>query len=459
MNGKLASLAAIAVVLSLSLAPRLAQAQEDEIYDFDGVADMDPQPEDPTDWMTSVNWSDGGFDPVEAFGPLIPDFGTRVEIQNSTYGTNAPVIGPGDVAQAFEVRIGRANGAGLLTMTGGSLETANSCTVAPFTCNRRLRVGAADVELAEERMPGTFNLSGGTVTTDTLWIGSGSHGEMNMSGGVVNTRSNMYFDWSFDASSELKMTGGTINVGGILRMYRTSVLNLDGGEILIASAAELGTQNQLNPLFLQTPDVTVSITDGLLAANGFLQIGGSVVVDGGILRAGSFNESVSAGTIEINEGGTLQLNNSQESIANVQSLISSGFITTSSAQGTAGFVIEVVDVNGTNFTQVAFGAAGVPGDYNGDGTVDAADYTVFRDHQGANFDLMNENPAATTPGMVDQEDYNFWKSRFGNGGGSGADVRVAAVPEPAARQLGLLMLVGVVFIHCHARCLRQPENR
>jgi hypothetical protein len=261
----------------------------------------------------------------------------------------------------------------------------------------------------------------------------------------------MYFDWTFDASSELNMTGGTINVGAVLRMYRTSVLNLNGGEILVTSAAELGTQNQLNPMFLQSPDVTVSITDGLLAANGFLQIGGSVVVDGGILRAGSFNESMSAGTIEINEGGTLQFNNAQESIANVQSLISSGFITTSSPQGTAGFVIEVVDVNGTNFTQVAFGASGIPGDYNGDGTVDAADYTVFRDHLGANFDLTNENPAATTPGVVDQEDYNFWRSRFGSAG-SGADAPMAAVSEPSSWILGTLTLIGVAFVRCQGRC-------
>lgn len=32
---------------------------QDEIYEFDGVADMDPQPIDPTDWMTSENWDDG----------------------------------------------------------------------------------------------------------------------------------------------------------------------------------------------------------------------------------------------------------------------------------------------------------------------------------------------------------------------------------------------------------------
>ena len=200
---------------------------------------------------------------------------------------------------------------------------------------------------------------------------------MNMSGGSVTTRENLYLDWTFDSDSVLNMTGGTINVGGFMRMHRTSILNLDGGSILVSGPAELGTLPLTHP-DQQTPDITVSITDGLLASNNYLKIGGSVVIDGGILRAASFNESVSAGTIEVNEGGILQFNNAQESIANVQSLISSGYITTSSPLGTSGFVIGVVNVSGTNFTQISLPAAGQPGDYNEDGTVNAADYVAWR---------------------------------------------------------------------------------
>jgi hypothetical protein len=420
---KFAPLMIVSVVL-LSSTP--LWAQEDEIYDFDGVADADPQPADPTDWMTSVNWSDGGADPLgPPFGPLIPDFGTRVEIRTSTFGVDAPEIGPGDTAQAHEVRIGREEGPGLLTMTGGTLETVNSCSVTPFTCNRRLRVGASDSELARE--PGTFNLIDGTVTTDNLWIGSGSHGEMNMSGGSVTTRENLYFDWTFDAGSVLNLSGGTINVGGVMRMYRTSELNLDGGQILVAGPAELGTQNQLNPDFLQTPDITATISSGLLRSNNFLQIGGSVIIDGGILRAASFNESASAGTIEVNEGGILQFNNAQESIANVQGLITSGFITTSSPLGTAGFVIEVVNVSGTNFTQVAFPAEQL-GDHNDDGIVDAADYVAWRKipslHGG------------------DPDGYTKWVQNFGEPGAGSS----GPVPEPGSLMLGLVMMAGIASL-------------
>ena len=76
--------------------------------------------------------------------------------------------------------------------------------------------------------------------------------------------------------------------------------------------------------------------------------------------------------------------------------------------------------------------SGIPktlGDYNGDGTVDAADYTVWRDHMGQTFSLTNENPAAATPGIVDAEDYAFWKSHFGNSLGSGSGTS-CAFPRP-----------------------------
>lgn len=69
--------------------------------------------------------------------------------------------------------------------------------------------------------------------------------------------------------------------------------------------------------------------------------------------------------------------------------------------------------------------AGVPGDYNGNNVVDAADYTVWRDGGP----LLNEG---ASPGVVDEEDYNFWKSHFGNVPGSGSLAGGAAVPEPSS---------------------------
>jgi hypothetical protein len=80
----------------------------------------------------------------------------------------------------------------------------------------------------------------------------------------------------------------------------------------------------------------------------------------------------------------------------------------------------------------AFAAVGgVPGDYNGNGTVDAADYTVWRDTQGATV-TAGTGADGSNNGIIDAADYTFWQTRFGNTSASiAAAVSSAAVPEPA----------------------------
>ena len=57
----------------------------------------------------------------------------------------------------------------------------------------------------------------------------------------------------------------------------------------------------------------------------------------------------------------------------------------------------------------------IPADYNDDGWVDAADYVVWRKHNGTNFQLTNELLSAS-PGQVTDIDYTVWRARFGDPG-------------------------------------------
>ena len=98
------------------------------------------------------------------------------------------------------------------------------------------------------------------------------------------------------------------------------------------------------------------------------------------------------------------------------------------ANATAPYLIEPVDQ--------------LLGDFNEDGTVNAADYTLWRDNLGYGIALPNEDPNVT-PGAVTYEDYEVWKSNFGNTLADSSQEGSAAVPEPAGF---VLMILGVIAI-------------
>ena len=55
------------------------------------------------------------------------------------------------------------------------------------------------------------------------------------------------------------------------------------------------------------------------------------------------------------------------------------------------------------------------GDYNQDGRVDAADYTVWRNTLGSTTDLRaNGDDTGASAGVIDEADYAFWKANYGN---------------------------------------------
>ena len=84
--------------------------------------------------------------------------------------------------------------------------------------------------------------------------------------------------------------------------------------------------------------------------------------------------------------------------------------------------------------------AAVPGDYNNNGVVDAADYVLWR--KGG--PIQNE-VTGVTPGTVTPEDYTAWRQRFGNTSGSGS-LSAASVPEPDALSLVGMLLFGMIFL-------------
>ena len=84
------------------------------------------------------------------------------------------------------------------------------------------------------------------------------------------------------------------------------------------------------------------------------------------------------------------------------------------------------------------------GDYNGDLTVNAADYTLWRDTLGSMVANLGDGADGNRSGTIDLPDYDHWKARFGNMVPTGAGASGAsAVPEPSVITLLLPCVLGL----------------
>jgi hypothetical protein len=106
-------------------------------------------------------------------------------------------------------------------------------------------------------------------------------------------------------------------------------------------------------------------------------------------------------------------------------------------QGNAGPTDGTV-VYGT-LPSVSATSAGVLGDFNNNGTVDTADYVMWRNAAGT-FTVLRNDPIG---GQIGQAQYNLWRANFGNSAAGGAGAVLAAVPEPGCVCLLMTALAAI----------------
>lgn len=111
--------------------------------------------------------------------------------------------------------------------------------------------------------------------------------------------------------------------------------------------------------------------------------------------------------------------------------------------------IESLDNDGLLFDDLIAGYVRLqPGDFNGDGQVDAADYLVWRNNLEGDEALLSG--AGDGSGVIDIEDYALWKLHYGAGVVAEINAGSQAIPEPGVGLAGFFLFVcAIVWRLCH----------
>jgi glucose/arabinose dehydrogenase len=132
-------------------------------------------------------------------------------------------------------------------------------------------------------------------------------------------------------------------------------------------------------------------------------------------------------------------------VTNINSTVNSVHITSVSsfAEDSVGNLY-FLDLGGTIYKLTTNGS--LPGDYNLDGTVNAADYTVWRATLGQTV-TAHSGADGDGDGMIDAGDYTIWTTNFGNTVHTSSPGSGSAVPEPAAAWLGFqsIMMSAIMY--------------
>jgi hypothetical protein len=318
--------------------------------------------------------------------------------------------------------------------------------------------------------PGGISLSGGTA---------GTTGTINVLSGADLTTSNLFLSWFGNAA-----TTAVVTVDGAgSSVTQTGNFMLTVGQSAGGSASLIVRNNSLfktgmNSIFVDHTG-TVELNSGaVLDARGpvtmsgtFNFLGGTFHVDnytgdldnqGGTLAPGhsAGNTNISGiykqqtpATLEIEIGGTtpgitfdtLHIGSATILSGALNVSLISGF--TPSAGNTFEIITAAGGINGRFASAVLPALSGlmwqldyqpsalslivaISGDYNHNGTVDAADYVVWR----KTFGQTGPGLAAdgNSNGTIDNADFNVWRAHFGQTAGSAAGaIANSVVPEPA----------------------------
>ena len=426
------------------------------------------------------------------------DFNGPTTIHGGTFNTFSTNINDGDVdfngptTWAGDVTInGIAQQQGDATVSAASVITADafdmdgSLSSTSWDINAPLEVHATRINSGSSTFNGTLDIGGQTSSRLLINVDSASQPEWTMAGtmnlggivigiafvdrlfgsrvivtGEVNVvnRAGIVADAVFTSDSTLNFNSGAVS----------PVLRMSGRTTIEAGATLVGTGELENGVGGQM-SLEAGLATGLVGVTnrGRLSLGQAV----GVVSVDRFQNAADA-TLVVDVGrNTLGTNSDVLTISSGVAVLDGflqpnvvhiggtfqapqfgdSFTILTAVGGVSGTFDQVlttphggliydwdVTYNPSNVVIELATIGGLLGDYNGDGIVNAADYTVWRDTQGSSTNLAADG---NLNGTIDQPDYNVWVANFGTVLGSGAFENVA-VPEPASLMLLMLAALG-----------------
>lgn len=330
-------------------------------------------------------------------------------------------------------------GSGVLNAVTGDLEILTGTGLPSY--DGVVNVGSGHELRTDDRVEleagALANLTGGTIlsglTADpmtTIHVMAGPESRLEaVSGGHT-------LDGAIILDGDLRLIGNTV-VGGTATVSGAGTLIVDAATILCNEGSLIlggGLRNEgiVRP-GLSAGQITAS-ADYLQTAEATLGIElGSVTPGTGYDVIGAGGQAQLAGTLDVSLIDDFQpVAGDLFTILTADGGVTGQFDTVNLPTLSDSLELNLI-YNPRNVTLQVTGQI-LPGDYNADGIVNAADYVVWRNHLDQSVSLPND----LTPGDVTQSDYTAWQNNFGATAGSGS----VSVPEPA----GLLLLVAVVAI-------------
>lgn len=271
------------------------------------------------------------------------------------------------------------------------------------------------------------NVSGTASATMTVRVQSGVR-LTTFSGVNLETGGNVRLDGGTLDTHFVDIRGGTLTgAGSVMTGSGPIPGQVENHNGTVAPGNSVGTLG-ITGRFANSGDGTLAFDlGGLTAGSQYDQliVTGAAALDG-TLAVSLFN--LGGGLFTPSVGNTFTLLTATEGVGGTfDALLLPGGFQWNVAYGANNVVLSVIGLSPV-------------GDYNADGTVNAADYVVWRNSLGA----TGANLPADGNGdlVVNQTDYEVWRSHFGMTSGSGL---ASSVPEPASAILFALVACGLAL--------------